>query len=194
MPYSSLAIIWCHGGCFAGGHVQYDSHLRKGLFDEYKITVFPVDFRRTSYEEALSDIDAATKEVLEQYETVIIAGISSGGFLAHQIANKLHLPAFLICPVMKPASRHATLSRADQILQLSFFGTLEHMQRAECETIGPNAMRFILYGSEDLRAPSSAFADWPNTVYYGLPMGHNLCQKPPVNIVGAGLYFLKDAK
>ena len=184
-------LVWCHGGCFGGGQATYDAHLR-AVVSDHGCKVHSVDFTK-SYEQALKDIDDVVAYYAQQGYQVIMGGISSGGLLAHQVANRHHLPALLIAPVLAPYTRHSApdvLTDAQRMLQLSFFTTMENMLRAEKDALKkPNSSRCVIYGKGDQRAPEINFMRWSaardkDIRLFGLDASHNtLCQNPPMYIV-----------
>jgi hypothetical protein len=188
---NSRTLIWCHGGCFAGGSIEYDKELREYLVQNGVCNVFPVNFSLDSWEGAISDITLAAQissqiGIVPGKMDLILGGISSGALMAHEVANRLKLPAVLICPVIKPATRHDTLPEDLKKKQLTFFGTREHMHMAEDSIQSPNKARYILYGKQDQRAPSSAFESWltlDHVVSDALDQGHEICNKPPCALI-----------
>lgn len=190
----SRTLIWCHGGCFSGGSIEYDKELREFLIDNNICKVIPVNFSLHSWNEALLDITWAVDTFCG---TVILGGVSSGALLAHAAANCLKLPAILICPVIKPATRHTSLPKDLQAKQLAFFQDIEYMQFIEDSITPPNNARYILYGKKDDRAPSSAFQSWlelNNVVSDALDQGHEICNKPPCELIGKRLSALFASK
>lgn len=184
-------LVWCHGGCFGGGQVLYDAQLRKTVkANGYEVTA--VDFTK-SYPVALTEIAAAATYHMQQGYRVIMGGISSGGMLAHMVANQLKLPALLIAPVLGPYSRHdapGVLTDSQRELQLSFFGDMDTMFKAEQEALAaPNSHRCIIYGRNDGRAPEDNFIGWTNlrplrVELYEVEASHSkLCQHPPLDNV-----------
>lgn len=188
----SRVLIWCHGGCFSGGSVEYDKELRAYLIDQCRCIVIPVNFSLNGWNEAIDDILKVAKEMLDimSDEYIVIGGISSGALLAHEVANRLNLPALLICPVIKPASRHSSLPDDLKEKQLKFFGTLDYMKYIQNKVAQPNSARYILYGLQDNRAPSSAFEHWlklDNVASNSIDKGHEICNSPPLKLIGEHL-------
>ena len=185
----SKVLVWCHGGCFGGGGANYDAPLRAAI-EASGCAVHSVEFTK-SYEQALVDISIVAAHYESQGHQVLMGGISSGGLLAHQVANQRHLPALLIAPVLAPHARHHTLNAAERALQLSFFGDMVKMRLAEEEAQkGPNNGRCIIYGKGDSRAPEVYFLAWAETScetgisYHEMPLSHiELCKRPPLDIV-----------
>lgn len=180
-------LMWCHGGCFSGGSVDYDKEFRHYLFDYQICVVLPVDFSMTDWDRAIQDIVNRTLLIkANDGAKLIIGGISSGALLAHEVANRLNLPAVLVCPVIKPFTRHASLSEDLQFKQLQFFKTISHMKEIEESIMPPNNSRYILYGSTDQRAPVGHFKDWlgmDNVAHDALNQGHELCNNIPCELV-----------
>lgn len=179
-------LLWCHGGCFSGGSVDYDKELREYL-NENNWTLLPVDFSLNDWSEAINDI---TDKVLEfksdENIKIVLGGISSGALMAHHVANKFNLPALLICPVIKPFDRHITLTPDLKTKQLKFFHTLQDMKKIQDSINKPNNKRYILYGNRDDRAPSSVFQDWLKLEYVFfdvLDKGHEICNNVPLDLI-----------
>lgn len=185
-------LVWCHGGCFSGGSVEYDKELRNYLDVHGICKVIPVDFSLRNWPEAITDITRAVGLIKGP---VALGGVSSGALLAHAAANLLNLPAILICPVIKPAGRHASLPIDLQQRQLAFFGTLEYMQHIEDSILQPNNRRYVLYGCRDARAPKSAFESWlnlDNVISDALDQGHEICNSPPCELIAVHVLELFD--
>lgn len=186
-----IVIIWCHGGCFSQGSVEYDKELRIYLA-EHGYRVIPVDFSLESWELALKDIyDVWKWEV--GLGTLIIGGISSGAMMAHEFANQFNLPAVLICPVIKPFDRHHNLPEELKERQLKFFGTLEKMQKIQESIKPPNNARYILYGTKDIRAPYLPLAPWleiEHVTHDTQDRGHEMCSNLPHEFILNGIKSL----
>lgn len=180
-------LVWCHGGCFSGGSVEYDSELRNYLtkFDNWNI--IPVDFALTDWHLAINDIINKIKEItIDDNTRIFLCGISSGALLAHHVANVLNLPAIIICPVIQPADRHYSLPSDLQDKQLIFFHSIENMQKIQNSIKMPNNFRYIIYGKNDNRAPVSSFQQWlslDNVLYDEINKGHELCNNPPFDLI-----------
>jgi hypothetical protein len=184
----SRLLVWCHGGCFSGGNTFYDAELRTYL-SEHGWTVFPVDFSRDNLNDALEDITHAC----DGHNDVILGGISSGGFLAHVGACMVGVPALLVCPVIKPFDRHASLPSDLQEKQLQFFKTMSDMEAAQKNIKIPNNKRFIVYGTRDSRAPANAYSDWIGmdcVECLAIDSGHEICNNPPSAEILEGLNSL----
>lgn len=181
----AITLVWCHGGCFSGGSIDYDKELRNHL-SNHNITVIPIDFSLQGWELALKDIYTSTSLKINENDKVILGGISSGALMAHVVANTLYLPAILICPVIKPADRHASLPLDLQTKQLAFFGSMDGMLAVQDSILPPNNRRYILYGTKDIRAPVSSFQQWltmDNVTYDALDQGHEICSNPPCELI-----------
>lgn len=191
-------LVWCHGGCFGGGKVSYDAALRR-IVKNNGVEVSAVDFTKL-YPNALTEIVDVAKYYMKRDYLVIMGGISSGGLLAHTVANQLYLPALLIAPVLAPHSRHnahGVLTDSQRDLQLLFFGDMDTMLKAEHEALSfPNNIRYIMYGKNDSRAPEVNFIRWadhhPSRVkLYEVDASHNdLCQYPPLDVVVSWMNML----
>jgi hypothetical protein len=158
------------------------THLRKVIGDTGCL-VYSVDFTK-SYPMALADINTVILYYeLEGYR-IILGGVSSGGLLAHLVANRRQLPALLIAPVLGPHTRHHILDASQQKLQLSFFNDMETMLKVEQLAQGaPNNDRLIIYGKGDIRAPAIHFRDWPVQLHEVDASHSNLCQHPPMEVI-----------
>lgn len=179
-------LIWCHGGCFGGGSPLYDAELRNYLTEHCQCKVVAVNFSLTDYSEACVDI--LTECMSEDGQNIILGGISSGGLMAHRLAEYCNLPVILVCPVIKPASRHASLPEDLQAKQLKFFHTLEDMQRIEDDIPLPRSPCHIIYGTNDNRA--NGFYDWltlKNVTSSALDRGHDICNDPPRELIAKQL-------
>jgi len=178
-----LTLIWCHGGCFSGGNASYDLELRDYLAN-HGVKVISVEFNKSGWEEAL--IDIIQTAVLCGSDTYIFGGVSSGGMLAHQAANILHKPAFLLCPVLKPAERYTSLEENFKTMQLNFFHSVDNMRKCERNVKEPNNARQVIFGSSDSRAPIQAITSWLDGPHHlgihTLPGGHELCKNPPLQL------------
>ncbi len=187
-------LVWCHGGCFSGGSVEYDKELRDYLNLHYKWQIYCVDFSLNDWDTAIEDIIKVVK-IYANTHHVVLGGVSSGGLLAHETANRTNLRAILLCPVIKPATRHDSLSNDLQEKQLNFFKTMDNMIQIEKSIKPPNNKRFIIYGKTDTRAPVSAYSDWlkqDNITCYEENGGPELCNKPPYEIFAQGLNNLVE--
>ena len=192
-----IVLVWCHGGCFGGGQASYDAHLR-AVIQSHGCLVHSVHFTK-SYDQAIKDINEVVTNYGLQGYRVILGGISSGGLLAHQVANERHLPALLIAPVLAPYTRHYApdvLTHAQRKLQLSFFGNMDVMLHAERIALKkPNSNRCVIYGKGDCRAPEIHFSRWAaardkDIRLFEISASHSqLCQNPPTDIV---LSWLSD--
>jgi len=112
---TTRVFLWLHGGCFGGG--SNSSDVRQFL-TKHGFRVVTPDFPRSQGLDAcLGFLD---KVVLQQQPSWI-GGVSSGGFLAHALAQRHRLPALLLCPVMNPWQRHNSLITKHRSLQLKFF-------------------------------------------------------------------------
>jgi len=178
-------LIWIHGGCFSGGSIHYDKNLREFLFQN-GWTVIPVDFDLTDYYKAIQYIEETVYKLFRiKGNEIILGGISSGGFLAHQVANIIKIPAILLCPVIKPFDRHFDIPQDLQEKQLSFFHTLENMKEIQDSVSEPNNKRFIIFGAKDNRAPFQVYSDWlslDNVRSTIIDAGHELCNNPPLKL------------
>ena len=182
-------LLWCHGGCFTGGSVDNDQKLRSYLTSHNICQCIPIDFSLKSWHLAIRDI---YRYALSDFQgrKVVLGGISSGAMMAHHVANKLKLPAVLICPVLKPADRHQSLSNDLQERQLKFFGSLEEMANIQDSIAPPNNLRYILYGTKDVRAPVSGFEKWlegDRCIVDVLDKGHEMCSDPPCELIAQGI-------
>lgn len=139
-----LPIIWCHGGSFGGGDVNWDPEVRHCLTDA-GFVVHTVDFSLFDFEQAVVDVIISVK----QFQAVAVGGTSSGAFLAHIAANACRISALLIAPVTKPFARHNMLPETYQKLQLQSFHTLDKMRHFEESFAVPNAPRVIVVGALD---------------------------------------------
>lgn len=189
-----MRVIWCHGGCFGGGSRKYDKPARDMLTKNGYDVInpdFPTD----------KGMDAAVDHILtcastEAKDDIVIIGVSSGGLIAHNVANQIGCPAVLIAPVGNPFSRHKTLIKKQQDLQLRFFGTLDNMESEELNLSLPNNERFIICGSDDHRASSKPWMGLHNVDHRHIsimfmPGGHEICKKPPMDTI---LDFIKHCK
>ena len=61
-----------------------------------------VDFAQ-DFARAFEQYDQIINEKLNQYDQIVLAGHSLGGYFAHYFASKYELPALLIAPCLKPA-------------------------------------------------------------------------------------------
>lgn len=184
-------MLWCHGGCFGGGSIEYDKELRTYLAVNNICKVVPVDFCLTDWKIAFTDIMTAIEK--HEDEILILGGISSGGLLAHIVANWFHLPALLICPVLNPATRHDTLPSDLQAKQLQFFHTINMMKRVETMVETPNNKRYILYGKHDTRAVSTPFESWLHLDIVRadcVDRGHDICSNTPNTLIGEEVVYL----
>tara|TARA_R110002111_G_scaffold252255_1_gene316990 strand:+ start:620 stop:1186 length:567 start_codon:yes stop_codon:yes gene_type:complete len=171
-------IIWCHGGCFGGGNSSYDKKIRQFLTNQ-GYTVISSEFRKDK-EYAIQDIISDCKV----NDNFILAGISSGGLLAHIVANTLKVPAMLICPVFKPHDRHEKLGKKLQKLQLDFFKTKKEMKEFQDKIEPPNRKRYCIFGVSDTRAPVDAISDWECKDIKMVKSSHpDLCKNPPLDFV-----------
>jgi hypothetical protein len=202
MSTSIATVIWCHGGCFSGGSVEYDKELREYL-SLHGIQVIPVDFSLESWDQAVKDITEAYDNARWANDNVLIGGISSGAMMAHHVARKESTEAVLVCPVLKPADRHSSLPADLQARQLKFFGTLERMLEVQNSLIlGSDEKlyggRYILYGIKDERAPVSGFHEllkMKNVTYDALDRGHDICVSPPCELIRSRILdMLKGCK
>lgn len=178
-------LIWCHGGCFGGGNVSYDSEIRTFLQLQHDWKIICVDFALNDWHKAISDIETTVKLIKNDNPKIVLVGVSSGGMMAHEVANRLNLPAALLCPVMKPFDRHESLTKDLQEKQLKFFHTLDNMKKLQDVLQSPNSNRYIMYGKTDNRAPVAAYLNWfkyDNVVHDEIDCGHELCNNPPFNI------------
>jgi acetyl esterase/lipase len=191
---SVATLVWCHGGCFSGGSVEYDKELREYL-SSCGIQVLPVDFSLESWDQAVKDVYKAYDNARWDNDNVIIGGISSGAMMAHYVAVQQVAPAILICPVLKPATRHSSLPEDMQARQLKFFGTFEKMMEAQTSLFREKVCtdRYILYGTKDERAPVSGFQELlgaSNVTYDALNGGHGICISPPCELIEARIRAL----
>lgn len=178
-------LIWCHGGCFGGGNVNYDSELRNFLQVQHDWKIICVDFVLDDWDRAISDIETTVKLINKSDMKVIIGGVSSGGMMAHEVANRLELPAILLCPVLAPFDRHESLAKDLQDKQLKFFHTLDNMKKVQDSIQPPNAKRYFMYGKTDKRAPVTVYKDWLEDDLVKsdeVDGGHEICNDPPFNI------------
>jgi len=179
-------LIWCHGGCFGGGNISYDSELRNFLKTHHGFDIICVDFPLDDWFQAVDFIEKKCWDIMIQKNTkVILVGVSSGAMMAHDVANRLNLLAGLICPVLKPFDRHESLTKDLQEKQLKFFHTLDNMKKIQDSIQPPNSKRYIMYGKIDKRAPVAAYLDWfknDNVVHDEFDCGHELCNNPPFDI------------
>jgi hypothetical protein len=179
-------LLWCHGGCFSGGSADYDKELRKYLIDSNVCQVISIDFSLRSWYHAVEDIKRSVNENIDDNTKIILGGISSGAMMAHHVANIFNLPAVLICPVIKPASRHSNLPEDLKIKQLNFFEYFEKMKAIEESVEAPNNLRYILYGKKDQRAQYIHFESWlnmNNVTSDCLDSGHEICNNPPLELI-----------
>ena len=186
-------IVWCHGGCFSGGSVQYDNDLRQFLEVRDGWKVICVDFSLNDWGEAINDIENSCKEYQKIYDKIVLVGVSSGGMLAHEVANRLKLSAGLLCPVIKPYNRHESLPSDLKEKQLKFFHTTDNMKKIQDSIQPPNSKRYIMYGKMDQRAPMSAYSSWfKNELvkYDEVDGGHELCNKPSFFVFADGIKTL----
>lgn len=184
-------LLWCHGGCFSGGSINYDEELRTYLEKNKICKVIPVDFCLTNWKTALKDVMSA----VEKYdnENLVLGGISSGALLAHIVANCFTLPALLICPVLNPATRHTDLPPELQEKQLKFFHNMSNAYKVENMVNKPNSYRYILFGKHDKRASSETFRPWLNmdkVTCNCLDKGHEICNNPPCELIANHLSTL----
>lgn len=174
-------IVWCHGGCFGGGNASYDAWWRDNL-TQRSYTVIGAEFSLSSFDQAIEDVS----NMCQQTGAAIIAGISSGGFIAHLVAEKLHIPAILIAPVLKPSVRHSQLPAELQQLQIKSFGTMENMRRWENIARNCSGRRIIMLGlADDIRARMDWLPmDWlyrpyRHSIFLINCDHHQLCQQIP---------------
>jgi len=186
-------LLWCHGGCFGGGTALYDRDLRHRIAAA-GWTVDAVDFPTDDFKSAQQTLLAAVKNAQATNPAqLVIGGVSSGGFLAYQIAQQCRLPSLLLCPVLAPAARHTQLRHRQQALQLRFFHSLEVMRQVEEEVQPPVSPTAIVYGTEDDRAPGEVHAPWaeqPNVQRIAVEGGHTLCKHPPMSAVMSALDWI----
>lgn len=176
-----VTLIWCHGGCFSGGNASYDKQLREYL-EKNGIKVISVEFSTDSWNEALLDVIRTSVLCNEPH---ILGGVSSGGMIAHQAANIVNRPAFLLCPVFKPADRHSSLEEKFQKMQLNFFDTVENMEKYQNDVKAPNRERQIIFGNQDERARLDAISGWTGTknlTVHIVSGDHSLCKYPPLEL------------
>lgn len=186
-------LLWCHGDCFSDGSIQDNADLRILLEYRFGWTITCVDFSLTDWTQAISDITTACTNLQTQNPSanIVLVGVSSGGMLAHTVANNLQLSAVLLCPVIKPFDRHNSLTADLQAKQLSFFHTLDQMQTIQGTIQLPNAKRYIMYGMFDNIAPVSAYEDWLTNelvAYDRMGRDHDLCTFFPITLVGLEIF------
>lgn len=170
--------------------VEYDKELRKYLVENNICVIVSVDFSLKNW---LAITDIIDRCVLMKNDDLVLGGISSGAMIAHHVANVLHLPALLICQVIRPADRHLSLPDDLQKKQLNFFGSMEYMQNIQDSVKEPNECRYILYGKKDNRAPIGAYESWlimGKVVSDGLDQGHEICNNPPCELIARRLIAL----
>lgn len=175
-------LLWCHGGAFGGGNATYDKKLRDDI-SKLGINVVSIEFCLDNIEKALQQVKDECKQYMS-HDNVVVGGISSGGYIAHMVADAMNLNAFLIAPVFKPASRHLDLSPKLQKLQLKAFHSLENMKKYENMVRSPTTRRIIVYGSKDTRAENQSYSTWENTKRFKTDKDHvSLCKNPPQEAV-----------
>lgn len=187
---TQIDLIWCHGGCFAGGSVAYDEGLRNYLGEGGDFNPVPVDFSLKSWTQAVQDIVSRSITSIMKDRPIILVGVSSGAFMAHYVANILHVPAVLIAPVLCPADRHADLPQDLQDRQISFFGSFDEIAKAQKLLLAPNTHRYILSGAQDTVAPftRSEWVDGEMVVCDLLEdKGHQICVAPPKKLIAQRL-------
>lgn len=178
-------LVWCHGGCFGSGSSSWDQPLRQQMASELGVRIEAVEFSLDNFEQALQDIEGAVRH----HQAIGLVGVSSGGLLAHLVAERCRLPAFLVAPVLRPYQRHLSLHHQFQQLQLKSFGQLQHMENWEnqvCKT-PPNAPRIVVMGGLDtVRARVDSLVSWlhqgQNVTVYLTPQNHSeVCQTLPLS-------------
>ncbi len=170
----------------------YDKPLRAAL-ETHGFSVVTADFSLTDTAQALADIQATVEQVQRTTPSpVCLVGVSSGAFYAHLVANRMHLPALLLCPVLTPWTRHAHLSASDQRLQLKAFQTLHRMQEWESRIDPPNRARAVITGVADTVRGSHPPWQTRRVLQCRLEGGHELTTTVPLDVMVRSLRFLES--
>ena len=181
-------IAWVHGGCFTGGSAAHDVAMR-GHLESLGMRCVSVDYDRSNLDLALASIRGAVNDLASNDSTIVLGGVSSGGYLAHRAANEMGLPALLLCPVIDPVARHDGLPPRMQTQQLDFFGSPESMMCEQHHMQPPTGKRLVFVGEDDWeRAPRAAMRDWEmrgNTQIVSCEGDHALCAAPPLHEITA---------
>lgn len=75
-------LIWCHGGCFSGGSIEYDKELREYLSNNNICHPIPINFSLDNWDAAIRDIKEACRAT---NRSVMLGGISSGAMMADKV-------------------------------------------------------------------------------------------------------------
>jgi len=123
-------LVLVHGGCFSGGKVEWMNHLKEYLEEPENggyLSKVP-DFSLTNHGEAIQCI---REEIQSCPESVVLVGISSGGFLSACVRNEPKVKGFVsLAGILTPKLR--LQSRPDMTAKtLKHFQSMEKLELAE---------------------------------------------------------------